>query len=65
MLKNLFLLLGLVASTASYAAEPIKIGVLNDQSGVYADYQGVGSVIAAQMAVEDFGGNGWTRTASI
>jgi branched-chain amino acid transport system substrate-binding protein len=26
-------------------------------SGVYADYQGVGSVIAAQMAIEDFGGN--------
>ena len=34
---------------------PLRIGVLNDMSGVYADYQGVGSVIAAQLAVEDFG----------
>jgi branched-chain amino acid transport system substrate-binding protein len=33
---------------------PIKIGVLNDQSTVFSDYQGIGSVIAAQLAVEDF-----------
>src|ERR1700759_778504 len=32
----------------------VKIGVLNDRSGVYADLSGQGSVIAAQMAVEDF-----------
>ena len=32
----------------------IKIGVLNDRSGLYADPTGQGSVIAAQMAVEDF-----------
>jgi len=36
--------------------KPVRIGVLNDMSGVYADFQGVGSVIAAQLAVEDFGG---------
>ncbi|MDC0713139.1 ABC transporter substrate-binding protein [Stigmatella sp. ncwal1] len=34
----------------------IKIGVLNDQSGLYADLSGKGSVLAAKMAVEDFGG---------
>jgi branched-chain amino acid transport system substrate-binding protein len=33
----------------------IKIGVLNDQSGTYADLAGPGSVVAARMAVEDFG----------
>ncbi|WP_404862838.1 ABC transporter substrate-binding protein [Georhizobium sp. MAB10] len=33
----------------------VKLGVLNDRSGVYADLSGEGSVIAAQMAVEDFG----------
>ena len=33
----------------------IKIGVLNDQSSLYADLAGQGSVIAARMAVEDFG----------
>ncbi len=33
----------------------IKIGVLNDQSGLYADLAGQGSAVAARMAVEDFG----------
>ena len=33
----------------------IKIGVLNDQSSLYADLAGQGSVVAARMAVEDFG----------
>ncbi|MBM3526452.1 MAG: ABC transporter substrate-binding protein [Alphaproteobacteria bacterium] len=33
----------------------IKIGVMNDMSGTYADLTGPGSVVAAQMAVEDFG----------
>ncbi len=33
----------------------IKIGVMNDQSGTYADLAGPGSVAAARMAVEDFG----------
>jgi branched-chain amino acid transport system substrate-binding protein len=33
----------------------IKIGVLNDRSGLYADLSGQGSVIAAQMAKEDYG----------
>jgi len=32
----------------------VRIGVLNDMSSVYADFQGPGSVLAAQMAVEDF-----------
>ncbi|KZD24422.1 ABC transporter substrate-binding protein [Tardiphaga robiniae] len=38
-----------------------KIGVLNDQSGLYADVTGPGSVVAAQMAVEDSGllAKGW------
>ncbi len=34
----------------------VKIGVLNDQSGLYADLSGQGSVLAAKLAVEDFGG---------
>jgi branched-chain amino acid transport system substrate-binding protein len=33
----------------------VKIGILNDQSGTYADLAGPGSVVAARMAVEDFG----------
>jgi branched-chain amino acid transport system substrate-binding protein len=35
----------------------LRIGVLNDMSGVYSDDQGPGSLLAAQMAVEDFGGS--------
>jgi branched-chain amino acid transport system substrate-binding protein len=32
----------------------IRIGVMNDMSGVYADFQGPGSVVAAQLAADDF-----------
>jgi len=32
----------------------VRLGVLNDMSSVYADYQGPGSVVAAGLAVEDF-----------
>jgi branched-chain amino acid transport system substrate-binding protein len=43
-------------ANAQVSGDAVKIGVLNDQSGLYADFGGRGSVIAAQMAVEDFGG---------
>ena len=50
-----------VAAGALLAAPPacaqgVKIGILNDQSGVYADYGGKWSLEAAKMAVEEFGG---------
>lgn len=52
---------GLAASFAgsAHAADntPIRIGVLNDQSGPYSAFTGPGSVIAARMAVEDAGGS--------
>ncbi|MHB0772856.1 ABC transporter substrate-binding protein [Bradyrhizobium sp. 1.29L] len=38
------------------AQDVVKIGILNDQSGPFASYQGIGSVVAAKMAVEDYGG---------
>ncbi|NGO66441.1 ABC transporter substrate-binding protein [Rhizobium daejeonense] len=49
----------LASSTAALADASdgkVKIGILNDQSGVYADFGGKSSVEAAKMAVEDFGG---------
>ena len=51
-------IVGAAISTTCLAQElkPIRLGVLNDQSGVYADFGGRGSVIAARMAVEDYGG---------
>ena len=47
--------LGAGAAQAQISDGIIKIGVLNDMSGLYADIAGPGSVIAAKMAVEDFG----------
>ena len=53
-----------IAFVAALAAGPayaqftdgvVKIGVMNDMAGTYADLAGPGSVIAARMAVEDFG----------
>lgn len=49
-------LAGLLLMSAA-SAQAVKIGVLNDQSGVYADYGGKYSVEAAKMAIEDFGGS--------
>tara|TARA_R110002167_G_scaffold41229_3_gene125992 strand:- start:2921 stop:4132 length:1212 start_codon:yes stop_codon:yes gene_type:complete len=44
------------AAQASLSDGKVKIGVLGDMSGVYADISGQGSVEAVKMAVEDFGG---------
>jgi branched-chain amino acid transport system substrate-binding protein len=43
------------AAQAQVSDGVVKIGVMNDQSGTYADLAGPGSVVAARMAVEDFG----------
>ena len=43
------------AASAQYTDGVIKIGVINDASGLYADITGAGSVWAARKAVEDFG----------
>ncbi len=46
--------LALPTAHAQVSDGVIKIGVLNDQSSLYADLAGKGSVLAAQMAIEDF-----------
>lgn len=52
--------------TPAFAQQPaLRIGVLNDMSGPYADYQGLGSVVAAQMAVEDYGGKAAGRKVEV
>jgi branched-chain amino acid transport system substrate-binding protein len=43
------------AAAAGAQSGPVKIGVLNDMSGLYSDVGGKGSVIAAEMAAEDAG----------
>ncbi|HRO57847.1 MAG TPA: ABC transporter substrate-binding protein [Burkholderiaceae bacterium] len=42
------------AAAAEVSGGVVKIGVMNDMSGLYADIGGPGSVVAANMAVEDF-----------
>ncbi len=54
-LTALAVALGCGAAQAQYSDGTIKIGVMNDMSGLYADLTGPGSVVAARMAVEDFG----------
>lgn len=51
----------MLASTPMFGAAgasggPVRIGVLTDESGPYSDSGGTGSVVAARMAVQDFGG---------
>lgn len=52
-------LIGLLfaAPARGETGEPVKIGVLADMTGAYADIGGMGSVEAVRMAVEDFGGS--------
>lgn len=45
-----------VPASAEISDGKVKIGILNDQSGVYADFGGKWSFEAAKMAAEDFGG---------
>ncbi len=44
------------AAQAQISDDVVKIGVLTDMSSLYADATGKGSLIATQMAVEDYGG---------
>ncbi len=45
-----------LAQAQKLSGDAVKIGVLTDMSGVYADYGGQGALVAAKMAVQDFGG---------
>src|SRR3712207_4390535 len=42
---------------AAFTDGKIKIGVLNDQTGLYADLGGQGPVLATRLEVEDSGGS--------
>ena len=53
-----WLAVGMMAGVSAYQAhaqESVRLGVLSDMSSVYADYGGIGSVRAAQMAIDDSG----------
>ncbi len=62
-MKRTLIAASLLALSAAAHAAPavisdnvVKLGVMTDLSGVYLDYAGKGSVEAARMAIEDFGG---------
>jgi branched-chain amino acid transport system substrate-binding protein len=62
MVRRTLLLLGLLsllAASAPVSADeaPLVLGIMNDQSGPYADLAGPGSVQIMKMAIEDFGGS--------
>jgi branched-chain amino acid transport system substrate-binding protein len=58
MRKIVLLIASFLASFSppAWAQAPLKLGLLLDMSGPYADITGEGTVTAARMAVEDFGG---------
>ena len=43
-------------SGGKFTGDVVRVGVLTDLSGLYSDIGGQGSVVAANMAAEDFGG---------
>jgi branched-chain amino acid transport system substrate-binding protein len=49
-------LLATLASGDAFSQETVKVGLLDDQSSVYSGLGGKGTVIAVQMAIDDFGG---------
>src|SRR5262245_23908996 len=55
LIALIVLALSMGTARADISDGVVKIGILNDQSGTYADLAGPGSVVAARMAVEDFG----------
>ena len=59
------LALGFGSARAQISDDVVKLGVLNDQSGLYADVSGLGGVDAARMAVQDFGGRVLGKTIEV
>ena len=51
------------AQAQQWSDGTIKIGVMNDMSGLYADLTGIGSVIAARVAFPGLGGYAATKAA--
>lgn len=52
-------------SAAAQSPKPVNIGVMSDMSGLYSQIGGRGSVVAAQMAVDDFGGEIFGRPIKV
>lgn len=57
---------GSTATAQSSGPVSVKVGVLNDSSGICADFSGEGAVVAARMAAENFRAEreGWRSRAA-
>lgn len=55
-LAAVLLAAGITSAFAQISNNVVKIGVLTDLSGLYSDLSGQGSIVAAKMAIADFGG---------
>lgn len=68
-IRDAVLALALLAVVPTARAQPsddiVRIGVLTDLSGPYADFAGPGSVIAARLAAEDHGNRALGRKRSL
>lgn len=58
-------LLALSSFARAQSPGPLRIGVLTDMNSAYSDITGKGSVVAAQLAIEDFGGKAAGRTVEL
>src|SRR5437773_2565977 len=67
MLRKMAVVGALFTATAAFAqnTSPFKIGVITDMSGMNSGVTGKGSIEAAKMAVEDFGGKVLGRNVEI
>ncbi|NDG38985.1 MAG: ABC transporter substrate-binding protein [Betaproteobacteria bacterium] len=66
ILAGALVMLGLASSSSfGQASKPVRIGVMTDMAGMTSDLVGPGSVVAARMAVEDFGGKVAGRTIEV
>ncbi len=54
-----------IAQDAAISDDIVRIGLIEDMTGVYADITGKGAVTAAQMAVEEFGGKVLGKTVEV
>lgn len=52
-----FITVGLISTAHAQSKSPLKLGILSDMSSAYADLAGPGSIVAAQMAIDDYGGS--------
>jgi len=56
---------GTALAQGKISGDTVKIGVLNDRSGLYADLGGEGSAVAARMAAEEMGGKVLGKTIEV